>query len=222
MPTKEANAERFVRAAKSADTRIVFAGVHQPTWLQRRLVALFLPSYRGKLRNGERIAHSGTSPVLFSPSNFFQNDELFDEDIRDGQFPMPILRANWVDVRDVAELCARAPLDPDYPAGAHIIAGPVSLSGEECASIWATALNRTVTYVGHERERWLPIFRRRLTVQKLTDLINTSLFLGRVPIDLPKAAAATARLLGHEPRRYHDYVAERTTTAPRPTATMPT
>lgn len=218
---EEANADRFVRAAESSGTRIVFAGVHQPTWLQRRLIALLLPSYRGKLRIGERIARSGTSPVVFSPTNFFQNDEIFEDDIRAGQFPMPIRRANRVDVRDVAELCARALLEPDYPTGAHTIAGPVSLSGAECAGIWATALNRTVTYVGRDRERWLPIFRRRLTGQKLTDLISTSLFLGRVPVDLPKAAAATAKLLGHEPRRYHDYVAERAAAVRRPTPRAP-
>jgi hypothetical protein len=145
---------------------------------------------------------------MFIPTNFYQNDEIFAEDIRAGRFPMPMRRVNRVDVRDLAELCARALLEPSYPAGEHMIAGPESFSGEECARIWTQVLGRPVAYVGDDDAVWPSIFRQRLHGQKLQDLLNTSMFLGRRSIVVPKAVAATTKLLGKAPRNYRDYVAE--------------
>lgn len=84
--------------------------------------------------------------MIFSPTNFHQNDELFMTDILAGRYPLPMRRVNRVDVRDLAELCAQALLQPSYPAGEHTIAGPESLSGAECAHIWTEALGRPVKY----------------------------------------------------------------------------
>ncbi|WP_421742251.1 SDR family oxidoreductase [Cellulomonas sp.] len=215
---EEVYAETFVRAAEGARARIVFAGVHVPTrtprsWLQHQLTALFLPAYRGKLRIGRLIAASRTDPVIFSPTNFYQNDEIFFADIRGGQFPMPMRRVNRVDVRDLAELCARALVDPAYPAGEHAIAGPASVSGEECAALWSEALHRPVTYVGDDDALWPEIYRQRLTGRKLTDWVASAAFLGKQSVVVPKAAAATAHLLGREPRGYREYVLERARTS---------
>jgi len=107
----------------------------RPEWLQRRMFQRLLPSYRPKFRIGEQIAASKDA-VILSPTNFYQNDETFIADIVGGAYPMPLRHANRVDFRDVAELAAAALLDPAYPAGEHLIAGPASYSGQECADIW--------------------------------------------------------------------------------------
>ena len=217
---EELLAANFVRAAEATGTRIVFAGVHLPARgiagrLQLALTSAVLPTYRGKLRIGQRIAASRTDPVIFSPTNFFQNDEIVEADIHDGTFPLPMRCANRVDVRDLAELCARALLEPGHPAGEHTVAGPASLSGRQCAQIWATALHRPVRYVGDDDNQWVPVLERRLRGQKLVDMITTSRLLARRKIVMPGAARATAALLGRPPRNYADYVAGRVrTTSP--------
>lgn len=211
---EEELAANFVRAAEATGTRIVFAGVHLSARtvagrLQLALTKVLLPTYRGKLRIGQRIARSRTNPVTFSPTNFFQNDEIVEAEIIHGTFPLPMRFANRVDVRDLAELCTRALLEPSHPAGEHLVAGPESLSGQQCARIWATALQLPVDYVGDDEKKWLPILQRRLHGQKLIDIVNTSRLLGRRKIVMPGAVAQTTALLGREPRNYTDYVAGR-------------
>lgn len=211
---EEAHAARFIRAAEATGTRIVFAGVHLPArnpldWLRLKVTAAALPAYRGKLRLAQAIAHSRNEPVVFGATNFFQNDEIVEDEIRAGRYPLPMRNANRIDVRDVAELCARALLEPSYPAGEHLLGGPATLSGEECARIWAESLGRAVEYVGDDETRWVRILGDRLHGQKLTDFTNTSRFLHRRELALPHATATATALLGREPRHYRAYVAER-------------
>lgn len=208
-------ATNFISAAEATGTRVVFAGVHlSARTIAGLLTRAFLPSYRAKLRIGQRISESRTDPVIFSPTNFFQNDEVFEGDIRGGRFPEPMRGVNRVDVRDLAELCAIALLDPGHPGGEHVVAGPASLSGAECAEIWSSALGRSVVYVGDDEQVWRPIFEQRLSGQKLADWLDTARFLGRRSVELPKDVAATTALLGRVPRRYADYVAELAGRAP--------
>ena len=144
-----AYAENFIRACEATGTRIVFVGVHissqtYPSRLQRKMLQLMFPSYAPKLHIGELIAASRTEPVLLAPINLFQNDEIFSEDLRSGQFPMPLRSVNRVDVRDVAEIAAQALLRPAFPAAEHVIAGPESLSADDCAQIWTEVSGRPV------------------------------------------------------------------------------
>ena len=188
---EEQLAHVFVRAAEATGTRIVFAGVHVSSrtfvgWLQRKATERLFPTYRPKLRIGSSIAASATHPVMFMPTNFYQNDEIFAADIRAGRFPMPMRRVNRVDVRDLAELCAQALLEPSYPAGEHMVAGPESFSGHECAQIWSQALGEPVTYVGEDDSVWEPIFRQRLHGKKLEDLLNSFRFLQRQSVVVPR------------------------------------
>lgn len=211
---EEAHAQRFVRAAASTGTRIIFAGSHIAVrnpmgWLQLKMTERLLPAYLARLRVGQLISASRPSPVMFSPTNFYQNDEIFESDIRAGAFPMPMRRVNRVDVRDLAELCARAVLDPSHPAGEHNIAGPESLSGQECADVWTAALGRSVDYVGEDEDRWMPIYQQRLSGRKLDDFISTARLLGRRKVIVPRDVAATSALLGHAPRPYAAYVADK-------------
>ena len=209
-----AYAENFIRACEASGTRIVFVGVHissrtYPSRLQRKMLQLMFPSYAPKLHIGQLIAASRTEPVLLAPINFFQNDEIFHDDLRAGQFPMPMRAVNRVDVRDVAAIAARALLRPASPSAEHVIAGPESLSATDCARIWAEESGRPVQVSFTGDVDWDVLTSNRLSGKKVHDFRNTYLALRRRA--WPASAEQirqTTELLGRSPRRYRDYVAE--------------
>ena len=149
--------------------------------------------------------------MIVRGTNFFQNDALFRLQLLEGEFLQPFSRkgVNRVDVRDVAEVVARALAEPDFPAGVHPVIGAESLSGEQCAAIWSEVLGRPVRYSGEDARRVQAHFTARLEGKKREDLIKTYQMIGRyaVPTD-PRELAAATRLLGRRPRTYRDYVVE--------------
>ena len=172
-----AYAENFIRACEATGTRIVFVGWHipsqtYPSRLQLKLLQLMFPSYAPKLHIGELIAASHTEPVLLAPINLFQNDEVFSEDLRSGQFPMPLRSVNRVDVRDVAEIAAQALLRPAFPAAEHVIAGPESLSADDCAQIWTEESGRPVQAGFTGDVDWDVLTSNRLSGKKAHDFRN--------------------------------------------------
>ena len=110
-------------------------------------------------------------------------------------------------MRDVSEISASALLDPDFPGGQYVIVGPESLSGQQCADIWAAELSRPVRYLGDDEQAWRPAIARRLTGTKQADWLYTFEVLSttEIPTD-PGALKATEQLLGHPPRNYRTYV----------------
>ena len=209
-----AYAENFIRACEASGTGIVFVGVHvssrtYPSRLQRKMLQLMFPSYAPKLHIGQLIAASRTAPVLLAPIDFFQNDEIFRDDLRAGRFPMPMRSVNRVDVRDIAEIAAQALLRPAFPPAEYVIAGPESLSAADCAKIWTEESGRPVQAGFAGDLDWDVLTSNRLSGKKAHDFRNVHLALRR------RAWPATAEqirqtteLLGHTPRRYRDYVAE--------------
>jgi uncharacterized protein YbjT (DUF2867 family) len=81
-----------VAACEEEGARLVFAGVHVTGrnalfgWAVRRFYGLMLPRYRGKFAIGRMVETSRTNPVIISPSNFMQNDEVLIDVIRGGEF----------------------------------------------------------------------------------------------------------------------------------------
>ena len=173
------------------------------------MLQLMFPSYAPKLHIGQLIAASQTDPVLLAPINFFQNDEIFRDDLRRGEFPMPMRSVNRVDVRDVAEIAAQAMLRPAFPAAEHVIAGPESLSAADCAQIWTEESGRPVRAGFTGDVDWDVLTSNRLSGKKVHDYRNVFLALRRRA--WPATAEQirqTSQLLGRSPRRYRDYVAE--------------
>jgi uncharacterized protein YbjT (DUF2867 family) len=208
-----AMARTFVEACELTDVRIVFAGVliAERNAVKRALFGLLfktlLSHYQGKLEVASIIATSNTRPILLAPNNFMQNDEAFREDILAGEFAQPLAGVNRIDVRDVAEVAARALLDDEFTPGAYSLVGPETLSGPQCADVWASELGRPVRYVGSDREAWHAAFARNLTGHKRTDWEASFAMLGRLKVRASKADLETTRtLLGREPRRYAGYV----------------
>lgn len=212
-PDEEALAASFFRACEAARVRLVFVGVHidGATRLKRALLRFLygrvLPHYRPKFRIGERARRSGADSVVLVATNFFQNDELFRDEILAGAFPQPFERpVNRVDVRDLAAAAARALLDPALPAGAYPVIGPSSLTGAECAAAWAAALATEVRCVEQQALVDAAID-RALSGKKRRDFVASYAVLRRfaLPTDADQLARTRA-LLGREPTAYTDYV----------------
>jgi len=204
-------AENFMQACESAKVRIVFAGIHIPDPEMAAGIAQAHPHYRGKIRIGAAMAAAANDPIVISLvfANWMQNDNQFKDDILNGEFAQPLHPngVNRIDLRDAAEISAPALLDPDFRGGEYLIVGPESLSGQQCADIWATELSRPVRYLGDDEQAWRAAIARRLTGTKQTDWLHTFEFLSitEIPTD-PGALAATEQLLGHPPRNYRTYV----------------
>jgi uncharacterized protein YbjT (DUF2867 family) len=211
---EEALAETFVRACEKSGTRIVFVGVHVDGGsalsraLKRALFGLFFAHYRPKFRLAERVRTSRANPIVLMPPNYFQNDELFAEDLLAGTFSQPFERpVNRVDVRDLGDAAARALLDPSLPSGAYPVLGPESLSAEDCAAAWSKALGREIRV---DRDgTWRQTIGRVLQGKKREDFLATYTVIPKFafPTD-PKQLAQTSALLGRPPRSYADYVRE--------------
>jgi uncharacterized protein YbjT (DUF2867 family) len=209
----------FIEAAVEANVRrLVFASAYHPDFSSKLGFALFVGAmglfthYGPKLRVERNVRLCAASPVVLMPSNFYQNDELFLDEIRAGRYPQPLgLRGvNRVDCRDIGDAAARALTAASIDAGAYPLVGAeTALTGPECAAIWAEALGRDVAYDG-DIDRWYALVAERMHAREREDFKKTYRIFRRTrivarPADLARAEA----VLGHPPRSYRAYVAER-------------
>lgn len=216
-PDEAQLAAGFVRACEAAGVRLVFVGVHidgankLTRALKRLMFGRVIPHYRPKLELSERARSSATRPIMLMPTNFFQNDELFREDIEAGSYPTAFERpVNRVDVRDLGLAIARALLDESLPSGAYPVVGPRSLDGDTCASIWSAALSSTVQCERNAARAVAAIERAlsmKLSEKKQTDFVKTFAVLRSFELKtLQKDVAATTSLIGKAPTDYQTYV----------------
>lgn len=213
-PDEEALADRFARACARAGARLVFVGVHVDgaNRISRALKRLFYGAlfahYLPKFRLSERVRTGHPDAVVLMPPSFFQNDELFLDEILAGELALPFEKPlSRVDVRDLGDAIARALLDRSVPAGAHPVVGPASLSAADCARVWSDALGREVRWVGQDDARVRAALGRTLSGKKLEDFVATFRLLRSFDMETTAAdVAATTALIGHAPRSYEQYV----------------
>jgi uncharacterized protein YbjT (DUF2867 family) len=209
-PDEEALAEMFVRACERSGTRIVFVGVHVDganvvsRFLKRAVYGQVLSHYRPKFRLSERVRSSKANPIVLVPTNYFQNDEMFFDQISSGRYSQAFLRPiNRVDVRDLGEAAARALLDPSLSSRAYPVIGPASLTAEECAATWSEALGIEVRAGGSFEEG----LANTVDGKKRDDFVATYAVLKKLTLATdPAQLAETTALIGHPPRSYRDYV----------------
>ncbi|WP_377644464.1 SDR family oxidoreductase [Oryzobacter terrae] len=196
--------------------RLVFSGIHVfgrtalASWAMRLGYGLLLPRYRGKIVIGRMVERSATDAVILTPSNFMQNDEVLLDVIRGGEFVHPAhpKGLNRVDLLDVGEAAARVLLDPSFPAGSYSLVGPRSLTGPECARVWAEALGRPVRYRGDDDAAIEAALSRHLTGYRRDDWISSFKKLrGFAVTASARELAETRRLLGRPPTDFVDFVA---------------
>jgi uncharacterized protein YbjT (DUF2867 family) len=177
------------------------------------LTGLIGPHYRAKLRVEARVMASAASPVVLMPSNFYQNDEPFADEIRGGLYPQPLgaRPVNRVDCRDIGDAAARALLEREaVPSGRWPLVGPAEYGGAQAAAVWSRALGREVAYAGDDVEAWARRASAFMTPPKLADFGKTYRVLQRYGARAPKDwHARTTAILGRPARRYEEYVEER-------------
>lgn len=177
-----------------------------------RGVCLMGPHYRPKLTVEAGVRDSDLDSVVLQPSNFFQNDELFREEILAGFYPWPLGRrgSSRVDTRDVGLAGARA-LCGEIPSGVYPLVGPtLRISGPDAAAVWTKALRRDVVYAGDDLDEWEQRVGDRMADKKRSDFRRTYALIRRFGYTATKAhLARTCEAVGREPRNYEDYVRER-------------
>lgn len=215
---REEELGRSFVAAASAVPRLVFAGAFHPYSRYRPLhsvlcwaTGLVGPHYRPKLAIEQLMRRRDA--VVLMPTNFFQNDDLFRQElVRDGVYPLPLGRrgVNAVDTRDIGDAAARALLDPSVAPGPYPLVGPDSPTGAERAAAWAEALGRDVRYAGDDIDTWDRLVADRMNDAKRQDFKKTLAVLQRfgAPTSGSDLAATTA-LLGRAPRSFADYARDR-------------
>jgi len=228
---EEAMGLAFIEAARAAKLRrLVFASAYHRDFESALGFSLFvgamalLTHYGPKLYVEKAVRRSGMSPVVLMPTNFFQNDEHFFREISGGCYPQPLgLRGvNRVDCRDIGEAAARALVGTEVEAGAYPLVGAeATLTGPDCAALWASALGREVVYDG-DLARWRGLVKDCMHPREAEDFGKTYKIFARVRV--PATAADQARvthLLGRPPRSYAAYVTERALTlGPREPASL--
>jgi uncharacterized protein YbjT (DUF2867 family) len=169
-----------------------------------------MPAYRDKLALAADIEKRATDAVLLAPTAFFQNDELFLEEISDGKYPVPLRGFNMISTTDVGEIAANALTQADFPAGSYTLMGPRTVTGQLAAAVWADALGRPVTYTGDDSSAWERIVADRFPPgRKGTDFRAAfgSLAKNRLATNARHLATTTA-LLGRAPQDYSDWARE--------------
>lgn len=209
---EERIAETFVGACERAGVRLVFAGLHadgaRPAvrYIKRWMFTRFAPHYAGKMWVAERVRRSRTNPVVLDPGSFYQNEEIFREQILAGTYPMPLRLLRRVDARDVGDAAARVLLDPLVAPGCHAVVGPKAQSGEEAAANWSAALGREVRYEPSIKvlDRMIA---RHYTGRKAFDFQRSHRLMGRYADPTrPAQVQQTTALLGRPPRSHAEYV----------------
>jgi uncharacterized protein YbjT (DUF2867 family) len=175
-----------------------------------QLTCLLGPHYRAKVRVDAAVRRSGLDPVVLRPTNFFQNDELGLHRVLAGAFLQPFGQAhvNRVDVRDIAELAAKALWTQALPAGTYPVVGPRALTSAECVLAWNAAGVR-VADAQLTPQQWAEAVRGEAPAEAIADFVKTFTLLRRFGY-APHARdlEATTRALGHPPRSYAQYCRE--------------
>jgi uncharacterized protein YbjT (DUF2867 family) len=158
------------------------------------------------------VKKSGIAYTILRPNNFYQNDFWFRDAILNfGIYPQPYgdIGMSRVDVRDIAEAAAITLTESGYEGQTLHIAGPEVLTGSRTAEIWSEALGRQVDYQDEDMDAWEEQVRGMLPDEIAFDYRLMFEFFQRhgcraTTDELDRVA----KLLGHEPRRYEDFVRE--------------
>lgn len=197
-----------VTAAKTAGIKkLVYHSVPMPPGSDH------IPHYLGKIPIERTIRESGINYTILRPNNFFQNDYLWCRAavMSYGVYPQPIgsVGLSRVDIRDVADAALNAFIKPGHDNKEYPVHGPDVLTGEDVAKTFSKHLGKEVRYAGNDLEAWAKQAQHMMPEWMVRDLrLMYDYFQKYGLIATPEDFAQQYKLLGREPRRFDDFVAE--------------
>jgi uncharacterized protein YbjT (DUF2867 family) len=196
-----------VAAAKEVGIgRVVYMTVH------RVAQAPQVPHFSSKIPVKEALAASGLDHVFIEPSSFFQADLFIEEPLRlFSIYPQPIgsVGVSRVDARDIADAVQSALTGSGESGEAYPLVGPDILDGEDCARIWGQHLSADVQYIGDDLDNWEKQAEIMMPPWLAHDLRIMYEYFQEVGLRASgDDLARCERILGHSPRRFHDFVSE--------------
>lgn len=197
-----------VTAAKTAGVnKLVYLSVPMPPGSDH------IPHYLGKIPIERTLRESGMNYTILRPNNFYQNDYLWCRAavMSYGVYPQPIglVGLNRVDTRDVADAAVNALTKPGHDGKEYPVHGPDVLTGESVAKIFSKYVGREVRYGGNDLEEWAKQAQHMMPEWMVRDLrLMYDYFQKYGLIATPEDFAEQYKVLGREPRRFDDFVAE--------------
>lgn len=208
--------QNFIAAAQDAKVeKIIFASAAYPSpknAIVRKLFWSLLkrmsPHYSPKLTLDESVRKLPNGTVLM-PANFFQNDDLYKQDIiEEGIYPQPVGSKGTcrIDTRDVGDAAVRVFSEDGHQGKAYPLAGPL-VNGVQIADSLSTLLGKPIKYAGDDLDQWEERVNDRLPAKKRNDYRKTYELMQKVGFGLPPSAQDEGELLlGRPYRLYQDYV----------------
>lgn len=197
-----------VSAAKKAHVnKLVYLSVPMPPGSDH------IPHYLGKIPIERTIRDSGLNYTILRPNNFFQNDYLWCRAavMFYGVYPQPIgsVGLNRIDVRDVAEAAVHALIQPGHDGKEYPLHGRDVLTGESVAAIFSKHIGREIRYGGNDLDAWAKQAQHMMPEWMVRDLrIMYDYFQRYGLLATPHDFAEQYNVLGREPQRFDDFVAE--------------
>ena len=197
-----------VSAAKKAlVNKLVYLSVPMPPGSDH------IPHYLGKIPIERTIRDSGLDYTILRPNNFFQNDYLWCRAavMFYGIYPQPIgsVGLNRVDIRDVAEAAVNALIQPGHEGKEYPLHGRDVLTGENVAAAFSKHIGREIRYGGDDLEAWSKQAQHMMPEWMVRDLrIMYDYFQRNGLLAAPQDFIVQQQVLGREPRKFDDFVAE--------------
>lgn len=151
-----------------------------------------------------RIPH-----VILRPNNFFQNDYWYQEALlRFSVYPQPLgnVGVSRVDVRDIAEAAAIALTNPAYDGLTCNLVGPQSLTTQDVATMWGSALGKPIGCGADNLDEWEASVRQFMPALTAYDLrLLFDIFHERGFKGSESDIKRQRDLLGREPRDFQSF-----------------
>ncbi len=171
-----------------------------------------VPHFASKLAIEGALREFGVSYSILRPGYYIQNDAGLKEPLTGaGIYPSPIGAAGIAvaDVRDIAEAASKTLTEDGHEGQTYDIVSPTMISGPSNAALWSKLLGKTITYTGHDFNKWEQTARLKMPSWSAYDI--RMMFEGYFERGFASTETEVARLtklLGHAPRSYEDFAAE--------------
>lgn len=170
------------------------------------------PHFASKIAIERGLKALDVPHTILRPNNFYQNDVWFkDAILQYGVYPQPLgdIGCSRVDTRDIAEAAVRALTEDGHLGKTYTLAGPDPLTGADCANEFSKALGKPVVYAGNDLVAWSKSMAPYLPAWAVFDYaLMYAMFQAKGLKATPAQFAETRTIVGHEPRKFSDYVRE--------------